>query len=364
MSGTSLDGVDAVLANFDALGKPTVIARAASAFDPALRETLFSLNTSGPDELARSSLAANALVALYAKLVAQTLEQAKLSASQISAIGAHGQTVRHQPRLGYTIQLNAPARLAELTGIAVVADFRSRDVAAGGQGAPLVPVFHAGVFSTDYTRVILNLGGIANITILRPGADPLGFDTGPANALMDSWCQLHTEQSFDTDGAWGAQGRVSEALLSRLSQAEPWLKLPPPKSTGRDLFNLEWLELRLQHCLGRLEPGQSLTPQDVQATLRAFTAATAAQAINAYAPDAQEVLLCGGGANNSALRKDLQAALRCVVITTDNAGIGTQDVEALAFAWLAWAHQHGVAAGNPKVTGASGARILGATWPA
>jgi len=364
MSGTSLDGVDAVLASFDPLGKPTVIARASSAFDPALRETLFSLNTSGLDELARAALAANSLVELYANLVAQTLEQAKLSPSQISAIGAHGQTVRHQPRLGYTIQLNAPALLAELTGITVVADFRSRDVAAGGQGAPLVPVFHAGIFSTDHTRVILNLGGIANITILRPDADPLGFDTGPANALMDSWCQLHTQQSFDVDGAWGAQGLVNQALLDRLNNAEPWLKLPPPKSTGRDLFNLEWLEPRLQHCLGRLEPGQRLTPQDVQATLCAFTAATAAQAINTYAPDAQEVLLCGGGAHNSALRQSLQAALTCVVSTTESAGVGTQDVEALAFAWLAWAHQHGVAAGNPKVTGARAARILGATWPA
>ena len=364
MSGTSLDGVDAVLANFDALGKPTVIARAASAFDPALRKTLFSLNTSGPDELARAALAANSLVALYAKLVAQTLEQAKLSSSQISAIGAHGQTVRHQPSLGYTIQLNAPARLTELTGISVVADFRSRDVAAGGQGAPLVPVFHAGIFSTDYIRVILNLGGIANITILRPGADPLGFDTGPANALMDSWCQLHTQQSFDVDGAWGAQGLVNQALLDRLNNAEPWLKLPPPKSTGRDLFNLEWLEPRLQYCLGRLAPGTSLTPQDIQATLCAFTIETAARAIRAYAPDVQEVLLCGGGARNSTLRRGLQDALPCSVTTTDIAGVGTQDVEALAFAWLAWAHQHGVSAGNPKVTGARGARILGATWPA
>lgn len=364
MSGTSLDGVDAVLANFDALGKPKVIARAASAFESALRKTLLSLNTTGPDELARAALAANSLVALYARLVAQTLEQAKLSSSQISAIGAHGQTVRHQPNLGYTIQLNAPALLAELTGIAVVADFRSRDVAAGGQGAPLVPVFHAGIFSTDYTRVILNLGGIANITILRPGAGPLGFDTGPANALMDSWCQLHTQQSFDVDGAWGAQGLINQALLDRLNHAEPWLKLPPPKSTGRDLFNLEWLEPRLQYCLGRLEPGQRLTPQDVQATLCAFTAATAARAINTYAPDAREVLLCGGGANNSALRQDLQAVLPCVVTTTESAGVGTQDVEALAFAWLAWAHQHGVVAGNPQVTGARGARILGATWPA
>ena len=364
MSGTSLDGVDAVLASFDAVGKPTVLARAASAFDSALRETLFSLNSSGPDELERAALAANGLVALYAKLVAQTLTDAKLSSFHISAIGAHGQTVRHQPNLGYTIQLNAPALLAELTGITVVADFRSRDVAAGGQGAPLVPVFHAGIFSADHTRVILNLGGIANITILRPGADPLGFDTGPANALMDSWCQLHTQQSFDADGAWGAQGRIHQALLDRLINAEPWLSLAPPKSTGRDLFNLAWLEPRLQYCLGRLEPGQRLTPQDVQATLCAFTAATVALAINTYAPDAQEVLLCGGGARNGALRQSLQAALTCAVSTTESVGVGTQDVEALTFAWLAWAHQHGVAAGNPKVTGARGARILGATWPA
>jgi anhydro-N-acetylmuramic acid kinase len=364
MSGTSLDGVDAVLARFDTQGKPIVLARAASAFGPTLRETLFALNTSGSDELARASLAANDLVALYASLVAQTLKQTKLSASQVSAIGAHGQTVRHQPNLGYTIQLNAPALLAELTGITVIADFRSRDIAAGGQGAPLVPVFHAGVFATDYTRVILNLGGIANITILRPGADPLGFDTGPANALMDSWCQLHTKQSFDADGAWGAQGCVNQVLLKRLTEAEPWLKLPPPKSTGRDLFNLEWLEHRLQYCFGRLGPGRDLTPQDVQATLCAFTIETAAQAIKTYAPDVKEVLICGGGANNSHLRHGLQEALPCVVHTTDSAGVGTQDVEALAFAWLAWAHQHGVAASHPSVTGARGARILGATWPA
>ena len=364
MSGTSLDGVDAVLARFDPKGRPTVMARATSPFEPALREALFSLNTSGPDELARAALAANQLATVYAQLVAQTLKQAKLSAHQISAIGAHGQTVRHQPALGYTIQLNAPALLAELTGISVIADFRSRDVAAGGQGAPLVPVFHAGIFSTNYTRVILNLGGIANITILRPEADPVGFDTGPANALMDSWCQLHTGQSFDADGAWGAQGYVHIPLLERLISSEPWLKQPPPKSTGRDLFNLVWLEPRLQYCLGRLEPGQTLTPQDIQATLCRFTVATAVQSILAQAPDVQEVLVCGGGAHNQALLQGLKAALPCPVLTTDAAGVGTQDVEALAFAWLAWAHQHGVAAGNPKVTGSRGARILGASWPA
>lgn len=364
MSGTSLDGIDAVLARFDASGKPTVLARAACAFEPSLRDAFFALNTSGPDELARAALAANRLAKLYASLVEQTLNHAKLSARQVAAIGAHGQTVRHQPNLGYTIQLNAPALLAELTGIAVVADFRSRDVAAGGQGAPLVPMFHAGIFSTNYTRVILNLGGIANITILRPGAEPLGFDTGPANALMDSWCQLHTGQAFDTDGAWGAQGQVHEALLKRLCDSEPWLSLPPPKSTGRDLFNLEWLAPRVQHCAGRLAPSQTLTPQDVQATLCAFTVASATQAILAYAPEVQDVLLCGGGALNSAIVEGLKGALPCAVQTTAQAGVATQDVEALAFAWLAWAQQRNLAVGNPNVTGARGARILGATWPA
>ena len=364
MSGTSLDGVDAVLARFDQHGHPTVLARASAPFEPALRNELFALNTSGPDELARAALAAKALVAVYATLVEQTLAQASLAPQMIAAIGAHGQTVRHQPSQGYTVQLNAPALLAELTGITVIADFRSRDVAAGGQGAPLVPVFHAGVFSTTATRVVLNLGGIANITILRPGADPLGFDTGPANALMDSWCQLHTGQEFDAQGAWGAQGKAYQPLLERLLNTEPWLQRPPPKSTGRDLFNLAWLEPRLQHCLGRLAAGMVPSAQDVQATLCAFTAHTIAQAIEAYAPDTTEVLVCGGGARNLALMQALQSVLRCPVRLTDTAGVGTQDVEALAFAWLAWAHQQGIKAGNPKVTGARGPRILGASWPA
>ena len=364
MSGTSLDGVDAVLARFDPQGRPTVLARAAAPLGSLLRAELRALNHSGDNELARAALAANELVQVYATVVAQVLKQAALTSAQITAIGAHGQTVRHQPDLGYTIQLNAPALLAELSCISVIADFRSRDVAAGGQGAPLVPMFHAGVFAAEHTRVILNLGGIANITILRPGADPLGFDTGPANTLMDTWCQLHTGQHYDAQGAWGAQGKIHQALLARLIEAEPWLRLAPPKSTGRDLFNLTWLESRLQYCLGRLEPSQTLTPQDIQATLCAFTVHTVRDAIVMQAPDAQEVLVCGGGTGNRALMQGLQTALPCPVALTDTAGIGTQDVEALAFAWLAWAQQNKVAAGNPRVTGARGARILGATWPA
>lgn len=357
MSGTSMDAVDAVLAHFDEGGRPTQLASAAIEFPSTLQDELLALNMSGQDELARAALAAQALVALYAQVVSVVLAKAQLTSRDIVAIGAHGQTVRHRPELGYTLQLNAPALLAELTGISVIADFRSRDVAAGGQGAPLVPLFHAGVFSAAHTRVILNLGGIANITILRPGQAPVGFDTGPANMLMDMWCLQHTGQTFDKDGAWGASAQPNAALLDLLIESEPWFAAPAPKSTGRDLFHRGWLEQRLT----KRSP---LEPKTVQATLRQLTVATVAQCMQRYARDVQEVLVCGGGARNSVLMSELGRALGCSVQPTDVAGINTQDVEALAFAWLAWAHQKGIPASNPAVTGARGARLLGAHWPA
>lgn len=362
MSGTSLDGIDAVLARFDSSGYPTILSRAGVDFTPSLKDELLALNTSGRDELARAALASNALVDLYAQAVEQALTQAGVSRGEVSAIGAHGQTVRHCPNDGYTIQLNAPARLAELTGINVIADFRSRDVAAGGQGAPLVPMFHAGVFAAAHTRVVLNLGGIANITILRPEAEPQGFDTGPANALMDLWCHLHTGQPYDTNGQWGAGGTVDSRLLKTLIEEELWFALPPPKSTGRDLFNRTWLEQRLTQA--GIERVDSARAQDVQATLRALTAQTVVNAIQTHAKDAKDVLVCGGGARNAALLNDLRKQLGYAVEPTDTFGIGTQDVEALAFAWLAWAHQHRIAVSRPAVTGARGNRILGACWPA
>ena len=362
MSGTSLDGIDAVLARFDSNGHPTILSRASVPLTPSLKNELLALNTSGIDELARAAKASNALVELYALAVEQVLAHSAVSVKEVSAIGAHGQTVRHCPHDGYTLQLNAPARLAELTGITVIADFRSRDVAAGGQGAPLVPMFHAGVFAAPHTRVVLNLGGIANITILRPEAEPQGFDTGPANALMDLWCQLHTDKPYDANGQWGAGGTVDQRLLKVLIEEEPWFTLPPPKSTGRDLFNRTWLEQRLKQAgIAIFDPARE---QDVQATLRFLTAQTVASAIYAYAPDAKELFVCGGGAHNNALLDDLRNLLGYAVEPTDMVGIGTQDVEALAFAWLAWAHQQGIAVSRPAVTGARGKRILGACWPA
>lgn len=362
MSGTSLDGIDAVLARFDSNGLPTILSRASVLFTSSLKDELFALNISGRDELARAALASNALADLYAQAVEQALAHAGVSRSAVIAIGAHGQTVRHCPNDGYTIQLNAPARLAELTGMNVIADFRSRDVAAGGQGAPLVPMFHAGVFAAPHTRVVLNLGGIANITILRPQAEPQGFDTGPANVLMDLWCRLHTDQPYDANGHWGAGGTVDPHFLQVLVEDEPWFSLPPPKSTGRDLFNQAWLEQRLRQA--GIELLDASRAQDVQATLRALTARTVVNAIQTHAPDAKDLLVCGGGAHNAALLNDLRGKLGYTVEPTDSFGIGTQDVEALAFAWLAWAHEQRIAVSRPAVTGARGHRILGACWPA
>ena len=357
MSGTSLDGADGVLMRLSADGRPQTLAGAALPMPDDLRAELLALNTAGHDELERAARAANALARLYAQAVERLLADAGLPASAVTAIGAHGQTVRHRPEQGYTIQLNAPALLAELTGIDVVADFRSRDVAAGGQGAPLVPPFHAAMFGGDAPRAVLNLGGIANLTLLAPGQAPRGFDTGPANVLLDAWCRRHTGQAFDADGRWAAGGSVDAALLQALIAGEPWLQLPPPKSTGRDLFNAAWLDARLA---GR----QDRTPADVQATLQRFTAQTVADALNAALPQAAEVLVCGGGARNAGLMRDLADALQRPVRATDEAGVAAQWMEALAFAWLAQMHVDGLEAGVPEVTGARGPRVLGALYPA
>ena len=354
-----MDGVDGVLADIAPGRPPVILAEASSPMPANLRANLLALNSSGADEIHQAALATRELVYIYAQVVAGLLYRADdCDTSRITAIGAHGQTVRHRPELGYTTQLNDPALLAELTGISVIADFRSRDVAAGGQGAPLVPAFHAAQFQSDEPTAVLNLGGIANVTILRPGQSPIGFDTGPANVLLDLWAARHLGRSYDQDGQWAASGTVLPDLLNELIQSEPWLALPPPKSTGRDLFNAPWLDERLSRI------GNDLAPQDVQATLQRYTATTVANALAQHAPDVTRVLVCGGGAQSAGLMRDLASCLPCPVMSTDDAGVPAQSVEALAFAWLAWAHVNRVPAGLPSVTGSRGARVLGAYYPA
>jgi len=358
MSGTSTDGVDGVLVHLPASARPELLASVSLDMPETLRAELLALNRSGDDELARAALASQALARLYADAATALLARSGYAPTDIAAIGAHGQTVRHRPELGYTLQLNAPALLAELSGIDVVADFRSRDVAAGGQGAPLVPPFHAAMFGGAQARAVLNLGGIANLTLLDPGQAPRGFDTGPANMLLDLWCRRHTGQPYDAEGRWAATGRVDTALLDHFVASEPWFALPPPKSTGRDLFDAGWLAQRLAAYAG-----PAPKPADVQATLQRLTARTVAEALQRTLPHARDVLVCGGGARNTGLMRDLADCLQKPVQATDAEGVPAQWVEALAFAWLAQAHLDGIPASVPEVTGARAPRILGARYP-
>jgi anhydro-N-acetylmuramic acid kinase len=362
MSGTSLDGVDAVLAETSSSGPLQSRAHQHLPFTPALRAELLALNHSGADELHRAALAANALASVYAEAVQAVLRAQGLPASAVTALGAHGQTVRHQPGLhdgtGYTLQLFNGARLAELTRIDVVCDFRSRDVAAGGQGAPLVPAFHAASFTQPgQTCAVLNLGGIANVTLLHADGRVEGFDTGPANVLMDTWCQQHRQEAFDANGHWAASGRVEPALLAR-ALAEPYFALRPPKSTGRDLFDARWLS-------AWLAGGPATAAADVMATLAALTARSVAQAVLTHAPETRALHVCGGGAANQHLMGLLQSALPGVAVASTAAlGVAPDQVEALAFAWLAQAFLARQAGNVPAVTGARGPRVLGALYPA
>lgn len=367
MSGTSMDGVDGVLVHHRSDGRWQTLAHAHRPLPPPLREALLALNTPGIDELHRSALTAQALVVIQAAVVHALCDAAQVLPDEVQAIGSHGQTVRHRPDQGYTWQLNDPALLAELTGIDVVADFRRRDVAAGGQGAPLVPAFHQAVFAQpDRTVVVLNIGGFANLSVLRPGLPPLGFDCGPGNALLDLWCAQQTGQPYDTDGAWGAGGQVQATWLAQ-ALAEPYFSLAPPKSTGRDLFNADWLARWLSphgvDTRARLPDGVA---RDVQATLCELTALSAAQAILGQAPEVQTVVVCGGGALNGDLMRRLQARLgpAVAVQASDTCGLGVMQVEAAAFAWLAWTHVQRLAGNVPEVTGARGPRVLGALYPA
>lgn len=363
MSGTSLDGVDGVLAEFDS-SSCQVLAHASAPLPANLQAELLALNQPGLNELHRAALAANALMQVYADVAQQLLAATGSTFQQIIALGAHGQTVRHQPHIhggtGYTIQLCNPALLAELTGINVVADFRSRDVAAGGQGAPLVPVFHQAVFGhLGETTAVLNIGGMANLTVIGPelSHDVMGFDCGPGNVLIDTWCQQQRHQAFDAAGAWAASGQIHAGLLSTLL-AEPYFALPAPKSTGRDLFNPAWLQTRLAR-----HPG--LAAQDIQATLTELTARACAECVSSYALNSKSILVCGGGAFNQHLMQRLQTLLpQFTVQSTAAHGLPPLQVEAAAFAWLARKAIRREPLALQNITGAPGARIAGGIFPA
>jgi len=367
MSGTSMDGIDGVVVDLSRSAHCTVLSHVHRRFDPALRTSLFQLNQSGADELHRAALAGNALANAYAQVVDALLTALELPAAAVAAIGAHGQTVRHRPgefdSTGYTCQLFNGALMAERTAIDVVCDFRSRDVAAGGQGAPLVPAFHRAMFAQPGRDVaVLNLGGIANVTLLHADGRTSGHDCGPANVLLDTWCEQHTGSAFDAEGIWAAQGNPSAALLADMLQ-EPFLQRIPPKSTGRDLFNTNWLESRLKAA--SIRTGR-IRPVDVQATLALFTARSVAGDLTRWMPQLEQLLVCGGGACNIELMRLLVTELPRVqvrAIQTVHA-IDPMHVEAAAFAWLAQAHVDRLPANCTDVTGAAGPRVLGAMYPA
>ena len=355
MSGTSLDGVDGVLADFSN-GAISTLEAAFVPFPAPLRAELMALQASGPDEIEREALAANGLAHAYAACVQALQAHAP---GPVAAIAVHGQTVRHRPELGFTRQTNNPSLLAELTGIDVIADFRSRDVAAGGQGAPLVPAFHAAAFGKPgTTRVVVNIGGIGNISVLHGDGRVTGYDTGPGNVLLDGWIGRHQGKEYDADGAWGASGVLDAGLLSAFMR-EPYFHQPAPKSTGRDLFHMEWLDARLAGFT-------QLAAADVQATLTALTAETIARAILAEGVAVDAVYVCGGGAYNGALLRALHASLggNVPVESTTALGIAPNRVEALAFAWLGYRFNQRQPGNMPAVTGAKGPRILGALYPA
>jgi anhydro-N-acetylmuramic acid kinase len=355
MSGTSLDGIDAVLVDLSQ-AKPLQLGTSYLPFDDTLKNALLALHLPAHNELHQAQLIGNQLATMYAAAVAPLLAQAKSLNQEIKAVGCHGQTIRHCPEHGYSVQIGNAALLAELTGINVVSDFRSRDIAAGGQGAPLVPAFHDHVLRhTDIHRVIVNIGGISNLTNLPPRAVTSGFDCGPGNLLMDAWCMQHLGKPYDDNGAWAASGSVLPALLEKLLD-ESFFALPPPKSSGRDLFNIAWLENKLQ--------GNEVAA-NVQATLLELTCRSIALAIQKYCSGAKEIYLCGGGAHNQSLLNRLTALLpSSSLATTDMLGVDGDYLEAIAFAWLAQQALHGKPANLPQVTGAKHPCILGAIYRA
>ncbi|MEX5594313.1 anhydro-N-acetylmuramic acid kinase [Pseudomonas orientalis] len=356
MSGTSLDGLDIALIEQDSA--LSLIATHYIPMPAELRAELLSLCASGPDEIARSAIAQQSWVTLAARGIHALLAQQNLTPHDIRAIGSHGQTIRHEPARGFTVQIGNPALLAELTGITVVSDFRSRDVAAGGQGAPLVPAFHEALFGERAgNRAVLNVGGFSNLSLIETGKPVSGFDCGPGNVLLDAWIDHQRGEPFDRDGQWAASGKVQPPLLNTLL-SDAFFATKGPKSTGREVFNLDWL----QHHLDGLP---AFLPEDVQATLLELTALTIVESLQSAQHQTDTLLVCGGGAHNGTLMNRLAALLPSTqVSSTATYGVDPDWVEAMAFAWLAHCCLEGIAANRPSVTGARGLRVLGAIYPA
>jgi anhydro-N-acetylmuramic acid kinase len=369
MSGTSLDGIDAALVHIEADMPPRLLASHAEPMPESLRERLWRLCHADGARFAELADAEAAFCRLQARAVDALLDTGDTPREAVAAIGSHGQTIEHAPQghaggPAYTLQLDDPSRLAELTGCPVVADFRRRDLAAGGQAAPLAPAFHEALFrAPGEWRLVLNLGGFANLTLLPPTEDeraPLGFDCGPANALLDAWHARHRGGRFDSDGAWAASGRVDEALLERML-TETFFHRPPPRSTGRELFHLDWLG---HHLDGRE------AAEDVQATLSELTAASVALAVEMArerlaAPAPSRLIPCGGGAHNRDLLGRLSRRLPETTLDDSTAwGWPADWLEAGAFAWLAWRRLAGLPGNLPAVTGAAGPRVLGGVYAA
>ncbi|MBX3725047.1 MAG: anhydro-N-acetylmuramic acid kinase [Xanthomonadales bacterium] len=359
MSGTSADAIDAALVEF-ASGAPRLVAAHGHPWPARVRRRLLAVATGdGAVHLDDLGTLDGEVAECFADAALALMRVAGITAAAVAAIGSHGQTIWHRPGAHppFTLQLGDPSRIAERTGCTVVADFRRRDLAAGGQGAPLMSAFHAVVLGRAGQDVaVLNLGGIANLTLLPAGGTPvLGFDTGPASCLLDDWARRHTGQPYDRDGALASRGRVDRELLARLL-AEPWFALPAPKSTGREVFNPAWLDARL--------PARA-APEDVQATLVALTAQTVAEALRRHAPDTTTVIACGGGVHNPVLMAALARAVAPARLLDSGAsGIDPDYVEAIGFAWLARRTLDGLPGNLPSVTGARGPRILGGIYPA
>jgi anhydro-N-acetylmuramic acid kinase len=357
MSGTSLDGVDAALVRFDDDQVINVLHTHFLPYTSTLRKEILALQHPSENELEVTALIANQLAKLYAQAANELLNLADISASNVSAIGCHGQTIRHRPDLGFTMQIGNAALLAELTNICVVSDFRSRDIAAAGQGAPLVPAFHKAMFASDkYNRAIVNIGGIANITYLSNTGSVFGFDSGPGNMLLDAWIKQHLNLEYDANGDWARSGKLLPELLDKML-SEDYFSLAPPKSTGRDLFNQQWLSRHLG--------SKNFAANDVARTLLALTAHSIVQSLIKHCSDIDQIFLCGGGAKNSLLAEQLALLLHDTKISnTDELGIGVDWAEAIAFAWLAKECVHQRAVDLTAVTGAKGARIMGAIYQA